>query len=1465
MSDAGAASRAAEPNPNEAMPSPTIIARHGHEPMIAQPSTFLIPPGQNRTMPEKPLTALDKDQRLGLKSIRDFLKVRTSYDVLPLSFRLIILSTELLVSKSLTILLQNGIVSAPLWDSHTSTFAGLLTTSDYINVIQYYWQNPDALNQIDQFRLSSLREIEKAIGVLPLETLSVNPERPLYEACRQMLKTRARRIPLVDIDDETKRESVVSVITQYRILKFIAVNVNETEMLKKPVSEIGLGTYQNLQTATMDTTVIEVIHSMVKYNISSVPIVDEVGRVLNVFEAVDVIAVIKGGQYDELSTSVGDALSKRSDDFAGIYTCSEDDRLDSIFDTIRKSRVHRLVVIDEDNRLKGVISLSDILQYVLTAAALWWPLRATLSSSVQVPEVPTASPFLTKHNPFWSNYFLVHTDYNMDSHNNENSSSASSSLTGAIINSQQQYFELDATSNDNPAPRGLKQKPRIPRHRKSFVDALTSRFPLGSSQEHDENFDTNSNFKNRFLLQPSNTWTSSSGGATSEDEIEDRTDFVEEYNKIAKKYGLRSLVPEDFRPIDFESVVTTSERQGSWFSRKLFRRSSSTQSITDQESRQKTNNSNLANPWSRKSCEKNYELQELVRICGSSIVYLSSEYAASSLTLPTCLRATAQYLIQHAPKTRGIFRIPGAQSTINSLYKHYYALDENGAVISTTVRSPTLPEHIKYSVHDVASTFKKFLSGLTGGILGSLHLYDALVSIHSHLQGAPEETRTRQSKVRSRLIALAITSERSQFRRDLICAVFGLLSMIGRAAETAPREDDNGRPLPTSDLMGYGALGIVFGPLLVGDLLDSSMMVLAEPRGGLIVVPVNQTKSRKERFRGSKSSGDHVAMCTNFQKVKIANSIAEMLITHWRDVVRHMKDLKGIRQVGDFGILETKAHLQRTLRPSASDLVLRKQRDWNVAGSSFRNEEKSMSPSSDSADISNLHGALDQEYDLKVRKQRSRRRLGSRNTYSDASAISILSPTAEEPSTLDLGCSPRNIDKEDSDITAPGKMLDGAYERCQQDFSTTKDIQSNLPCKSDRIAQSKDPLAKVSHDEDIASLATLSQAIDLLDQCLEPNSEHINAESTPLHTRKQDTTDESLLKRAVYTPTKSPLSKYNSSTTKTEVSQRLDRKIPRTGTVKALAARLNTVQFKSKPVSPCFQSTKKSLPSDIRERIDSPNRDILATYTTNTSISPAKSQLSKHSDISACSTWNKTPVNRSPARQQKDSTPKASTPKLPSRSPLESLTPLRSLHNNIPPANNLSSGKSIKSIWHDKNSIHTVDYCPVNDLSLTTDGTFDSVDSYDPSSETYNSCSADIVYNPSALPGVSCIDPFISRVPNPLASPGSKSTNSILHSQVRILQQQLYQKTEEVLYLNRQMNSDSRIDVERMSQELEQVRMELESWKLKAEVAETKLGTLERLVNGGNYISESPYISPATPSRSGVNGRFPIMFSEVSG
>jgi CBS domain-containing protein len=52
-------------------------------------------------------------------------------------------------------------------------------------------------------------------------------------------------------------------------------------------------------------------------------------------------------------------------DFPGIFTCSLADNMSTIYDTIRKSRVHRFIVIDSENKLKGVLTLSDVLEHTL--------------------------------------------------------------------------------------------------------------------------------------------------------------------------------------------------------------------------------------------------------------------------------------------------------------------------------------------------------------------------------------------------------------------------------------------------------------------------------------------------------------------------------------------------------------------------------------------------------------------------------------------------------------------------------------------------------------------------------------------------------------------------------------------------------------------------------------------------------------------------------------------------------------------------------------------------------------------------------------------------------------------------------------------------------------------------------------------------------------------------------------------
>ncbi|RDW94796.1 hypothetical protein BP5796_00559 [Coleophoma crateriformis] len=580
----------------------------------------------------------------------------------------------------------------------------------------------------------------------------------------------------------------------------------------------------------------------------------------------------------------------------------------------------------------------------------------------------------------------------------------SRSSSAASHYARRPFRAQDRASDNGDIAQEMLNKPIIP-PRKSSASPEKS---ADVSHSFQDTLELESGGRRR-AMQSSNTWTSSSGGAFSDhDDLEDRTEFLDEYNRLAKKHNVPLLIPEEHVAINIDFSISANGKPGNWFSRNILRRSSST--LNNQTIRLK--NEKVVRPRrsisdlsirrkAKKDILKNKDLQELVRLCGISPIYMPEEYAVGGLAVPTCFRATAQYLVQHGPTNRGVFRVPGAHNIVSALYNHYCSTDEDGDLISGTVRCPTLPDHIKCDVHDVASAFKKFLLGLPGGILGSLPLFDAFVSIHSQLKGDPEMTKTKQTKIRARLIALAIGTIQSQYRRDFICAVLGLLCMIGRAAETTRREDITGRPLPTSDLMGYGPLSVIFGPLLVGDLLENYTMGIANPYGPLVLFPVSPPKSRKDKYRKSRSNGDSSFLLTGADKIKIANSITEMLITHWRDVVRHLRDLRTVRTLRPYkslGLLG-KVCPPPFLRPSASEaFIMRRPPDWDD-NRVIKSKQRNMSPTPISrrdASSTREHTGQEHGFELKIRKQRNKKKPASTQMLPSTRSMNFLSPTAEE-------------------------------------------------------------------------------------------------------------------------------------------------------------------------------------------------------------------------------------------------------------------------------------------------------------------------------------------------------------------------------------------------------------------------------------------------------------------------------------
>ncbi|CAK7223018.1 hypothetical protein SEUCBS140593_005097 [Sporothrix eucalyptigena] len=417
--------------------------------------------------------------------------------------------------------------------------------------------------------------------------------------------------------------------------------------------------------------------------------------------------------------------------------------------------------------------------------------------------------------------------------------------------------------------------------------------------------------------------------------------LLQEYNRLAEKRGLRPILysEEDGDHDDLAEHDSQGDRRN-WFARTFGRPSAPT---SRRSSRHKRSDSDPTDPTPAGAKSgvvdtlKNQSLQTLVRICGKSFLYLPNEYATRSLMLPTCFRAAAQYLVQNGPETRGIFRVSGSMRVVNELYDYYCINLDDDEEIAATVRSPNLPFHIKAGVHDVASMFKRLLAGLPGGILGHLQLFEALVEIRRMDGHASNEVlesgRSDPTHIKARLIALAIGSVPRPLQRELMCSVFGLLAIIGHAAETAdPVQATNGSSLPHSELMGYAALGIIFGPLLIGGLLDSyspesvssESSIPASPSAGPSFQSTPSPRSKTDKRRKSMASDKHsfATLPMTLDKILLANDVAEMLITNWRAVVYEMKHM---------GIMRKESMLQhphqtrsaqplsRSLRPSRSE------------------------------------------------------------------------------------------------------------------------------------------------------------------------------------------------------------------------------------------------------------------------------------------------------------------------------------------------------------------------------------------------------------------------------------------------------------------------------------------------------------------------------------------------------------------
>ncbi|XP_065269155.1 5'-AMP-activated protein kinase subunit gamma-3 [Emys orbicularis] len=296
-----------------------------------------------------------------------FLRNHHCYAAVPTSSKLLVFDTTLQMKKAFLALVANGVRAAPLWDSKQQCFVGMLTITDFINILHRYYRSPLVqIYELEEHKIETWREVYLQGSLKPL--VSISPDDSLFDAVYHLIKNRIHRLPVI----EPVSGNVLHILTHKRILKFLHIfgaMLPKPRFLHRTIQELGVGTFRDVAKVLETAPVYMALEIFVDRRVSALPVTNEAGEVVGLYSRFDVIHLAAQKTYNNLDMSVREALKRRTVCLEGVLTCHPHETMGDVIDRIAKEQVHRLVLVDEKKSLRGIVSLSDILQALVLSPA----------------------------------------------------------------------------------------------------------------------------------------------------------------------------------------------------------------------------------------------------------------------------------------------------------------------------------------------------------------------------------------------------------------------------------------------------------------------------------------------------------------------------------------------------------------------------------------------------------------------------------------------------------------------------------------------------------------------------------------------------------------------------------------------------------------------------------------------------------------------------------------------------------------------------------------------------------------------------------------------------------------------------------------------------------------------------------------------------------------------------------------
>lgn len=290
----------------------------------------------------------------------NFFKYHKCYEILPKSAKVIIFDTQFLVRKTFPTLISHGIRSAPLWDANKKQLVGMITVTDFIRILLHLEKEKLPVDELERHSLHNWKNILRPTRK-PL--CSVGPDQSLHEAINMLNKNRVHRLLLID----PFNGDVLYILSHKRILRFLFVYLNEFPELTffhKTLTELKIGTFDEIVSVTDNTSIKAAFQLLLDKDISALPVLDDEGKLIDVYAKCEVLNLVSEKLYSDLSLTIGEVRNKKKDWEEKLQKCRSSISLYEALEVIVRTESHRLLLVNKDNRLIGIVSLSDILVYL---------------------------------------------------------------------------------------------------------------------------------------------------------------------------------------------------------------------------------------------------------------------------------------------------------------------------------------------------------------------------------------------------------------------------------------------------------------------------------------------------------------------------------------------------------------------------------------------------------------------------------------------------------------------------------------------------------------------------------------------------------------------------------------------------------------------------------------------------------------------------------------------------------------------------------------------------------------------------------------------------------------------------------------------------------------------------------------------------------------------------------------------